>query len=1093
MLTRMESSLATVVCVRFGEGVANSSVKTAILRQLTLAFGGVESIRKTGRMVVTFDSPQQAILCCMALRSSLEFQGSLVRSGVCMTGALRVEQSDLAEANAISLSELARSGEMLLPDDVRKSVAPMPGIDFMDRGTTHLKGRSGTCRLYAVALSTTGDPRPVLLGRDAELDFIRESLHGVRMGTGGILLVEGEAGIGKSRLVEELSSLAMNLGLQVVAGAADEIERDRPGRIMEGWSQGLDIRPDSWGASGDGIPAYAAIEGILDAVDTASLARPLVLIAEDLHWADDLSLRGIAAVLRRISRLPVLMVLTSRMSPRSVLLKQVLGATESHSAGVRKVVLAGLGAKDSAGLAALVTGVAPGTSLTNRIAGAGGNPLFVVELLRSLGDEGALRVEAGLAECSSTTMSIGLQETLLRRLAGLPDKTRELLRLASLLGTEFHLTDVATVASCSVVEAAAFFEEALQASVITGDASTLAFRHDLVREAVYESIAPAIRSSLHLAAARSLASADSPPLQVAGQFLRSGCRDLLDAAVWLERAASAVRVLDPGSAATLLEQALAIAPADWDERQRVESELIEPLASSGRIREAQGRATALLDQELPAPLRAATMRGLASVLASAGDLGAAARCAEEASLLPDLPSAERDLLRCYGASMAILAGKPVEELSEMLEKLLSEPAISNDHGLQCWAEQAFALRACTLGRFDEALGFAEASRRRLDRNDVPSLGFLIPHIWEGTMHFFLDEIDEALACYARARRRAEKRGDVGMLVLIHAGTAGVQFVAGRWSDAAAEIKAGLDLAEETGVHSMSLICHSMNARMALSRGDIDEAEQSLGRGTEVIQSGSHLFGVDMHLWAQALLFEVKGDTQSALALLTGLWEQLVHVRYFVQYRSFVPDLVRLACVNGETSLANSVASEVAAISEQSSSRSARAVALRCRGLVDRDPNPLSEAVTLYQATARNFELAGCCEDAAAVLFNRQRIAEAVPLLDEAAAIYAGNGSGMDASRVDATLRAHGQRRRRNGPAREQFGWGSLSVSEVAVARLIAQGLSNPQIAERLYISRRTVESHLSHAYRKLRVESRTQLALLASQHLEGSDKIHRVQ
>ena len=171
-------------------------------------------------------------------------------------------------------------------------------------------------------------------------------------------------------------------------------------------------------------------------------------------------------------------------------------------------------------LSAAITGAAPGSELRVRLRATAGNPLFVTELLRSFDEEGLLRIDSGIAEVPASVTPAGLSETLVRRLSWLAIETRELLGLASLLGTSFTLADLATVTGRSVIDVAAWLREASVAGLITGEGERLAFRHDLVRDAVYEHMLPAERRDLHRAAAQALARAGAPTQQVASQFAR---------------------------------------------------------------------------------------------------------------------------------------------------------------------------------------------------------------------------------------------------------------------------------------------------------------------------------------------------------------------------------------------------------------------------------------------------------------------------------------------------------------------------------------------------------------------------------------------
>jgi DNA-binding CsgD family transcriptional regulator len=152
-------------------------------------------------------------------------------------------------------------------------------------------------------------------------------------------------------------------------------------------------------------------------------------------------------------------------------------------------------------------------------------------------------------------------------------------------------------------------------------------------------------------------------------------------------------------------------------------------------------------------------------------------------------------------------------------------------------------------------------------------------------------------------------------------------------------------------------------------------------------------------------------------------------------------------------------------------------ALHCQGLVEDDPEILQAAADAHARGSRPLETALACEDAGSAFARQGHAERARPLLDQAVRSYERLGAARDLARAEATLREAGIRRGRRGPrSRPQFGWPSLTPTEHTVADLVAEGLSNPQIGERLYISHRTVQTHLAHIFAKLGISARAQLA-----------------
>ncbi len=1071
---------STELLTRLGDRAGLAAIDSVLceVRERIEAYEGREVKSLGDGSMLVFPSPRQAITFSVAVQRALTGRRPRLRVGI-NTGEVSGAGDDPvgeAVSAAARIGDRAEGGEVLVSEVVRQLVGTMPGVRFGDRGRHRLRGFPERWRLYQVTgADGASDPVPVF-GRDRELDTIDWLLDGVTGGDGRVLVFEGEAGIGKTHLLRVARLRSAEQGVAVFAGNADDLERDQPGRLlfMIGAELGIDLR-----ALARDLPegGAASIEALIDAIGERASRQPLVVVAEDLHWADELSLRGLAALVRHTKSLPVGLVATMRPTPRPLSLNQLLDRLDRETS--REVRLRGL---DSAALAALVSsqyGAPPGRRLGQWLESTAGNPLFVVELARSLDDDGVLQFADGLVDTTAERLPEGLRETIVRRLTVLSADCNELLRLGSLLGSDFTLVDLATVAGCSVVSAAAQLHEAVDAGILGGVGDTLSFRHDLIREAVYNTMVLAIRRDLHAAAARALAAAGARPEQVARHFGLGARTGDAEASTWLSRAAAEAVTLEPAAAVALFEQALELAPDEWDGRDATELALLEPLAHSGRVDDARARAVALADRTVNPATQFAIRRALAAVLASAGDLANSSVQCELAVATVDAPAGEARILSCLGAGQRLLLGRdPNAEIA------VAEDALAAGDGgeglLNAAAHQTLALAAAAQCRFNDAFDHARIASRNFNARTMPRMGFLIPDIWEASFSFATDGSDDAVRLNERVGRDAEQRGEMILLVQTSVNSGGLNFIFGRWDDAIRDLEDGLAIADETGAHAQLVTSHGLLTSISLGRGDLVVAEQHLAAGHAALADGLHLFGVDLLLWANAQMLEAADDPTGALHILSGIWEQTRLVRGLLQYRNIAPDLVRLAAECGEHALARDVANEMLTLADRSSVPSARAAALRCQGLADRDVDRLIAAVDVYRSTPRRIDFAACCEEAARLLGEQKRIDEGAALLDEAAAVHQHSGARAHLARVDAILRAHGRRRRRSRPAPVESGWEALSPKEREVAALVAQGLSNPQIGERLYISRRTVETHLAHTFRKLGITNRIELASVAT-------------
>jgi DNA-binding CsgD family transcriptional regulator len=190
--------------------------------------------------------------------------------------------------------------------------------------------------------------------------------------------------------------------------------------------------------------------------------------------------------------------------------------------------------------------------------------------------------------------------------------------------------------------------------------------------------------------------------------------------------------------------------------------------------------------------------------------------------------------------------------------------------------------------------------------------------------------------------------------------------------------------------------------------------------------------------------------------------------------------------NGETERAREVSAAVSAVAAGNEVPWITGSALRCQGLIEDDAEVLQAAAAACSRGPRVLHVALACEDAGAAYARRGHTDRARELVDQAIGIYERLGATRDLARAEAVLREAGIRRGRRGPRdRPQFGWRSLTPAEQTIVTLVAQGLSNPQIGDRLYVSRRTVQTHLAHVFAKLDITSRAQLAAAVAQHHAG--------
>ena len=1068
-------------------GSATIAATLDLVRQHIEPYGGHQVKSLGDGLLLTFVSPRQAVSFALVAQRALAGSPVRVRFGINTGEVLGPRADPLGGAvnAAARIAARAAGGEVLVSDVVRQLVGSLPTVRFVDRGRCRLKGFSERWHLW-VARDGAGEHRPPsTIGRVEELAILAEAVSSGTAGRGRAIFLEGEAGIGKTHLVREAVRRARTVGVHVIDVAADEVLR-RPAAVPYGLlhaargahrtdalSELLTGAARAGGAADD--LSYAVVEACVDLVESMSAGTSVLVVAEDLHWADDLSLMTLTALVRRagVSRFAV--IGTLRPTPRPVILDRLLELLRSDAG--RHVRIDALDEIDVQALASSITGAAAGPVLRERLRATGGNPLFVTELLRTIDDDGLLTIEAGVADLAAGSTPSNLHETLVRRLSWLPHETNELLRLASLLGTMFTLHELAVVTGRSVVDVAAGLREASLAGLVVGEGDRLTFRHDLIREAVYSEMPPAVRRDLHRAAGTALARDGAPTQQIARQLALGALPGDLDAVGWLEHAAAESMSVSPSSALTLLDEAVALAPPNWPGRGALQARMIEPLAWCGRFDEAEAIADAVLASAPDPAVEFAALRGVSSVYGNRGNTAAAITALHRASSAPGAPVEEVRRLGCLAAQLSVLTGAMThEDARRAMTNTLTVATEAGDLTAQCLAHQSLSVLAAVTGHGLAARDHAASALALFDSGRVVHASYLIPDAFHAVGLLELDQVEEAIVAADEARRRAEQRGTLALLPMTYMAAAGARYYAGRWDDALAEVEAGRAVAEDTGSLNFVLYYEALSALIATRRGDLRTAEGHLARGTQHLASGLSLFGADWLFGAQAVWLEAGGDIAAAVTVAEMAWAQTASIRYFYGYRARGVHLVRSALAVGRTDLARAITDDLEEGARRTPAASAIGAARLCRGLLDRDPTALLEAVGHYRRTALGPDLAVCCEATAGVMAERGQQDDAISLLREAAALYADFDAAADADRVDTALRRLGVRKARRRRQRPTFGWEALTPMELSVSALAAQGFTNPEIGSRLYISRRTVETHLSHVYTKLGFTSRSQLA-----------------
>ncbi|WP_026423493.1 ATP-binding protein [Actinokineospora inagensis] len=908
-------------------------------------------------------------------------------------------------------------------------------------------------------------------GRTAQRRRLDAAVDALRAGRGRVVLVEGEPGIGKTTLVRSAADRATALDCVVRWGYGDELGQDLPLLPVLDALRGDHPRLVSAdrllrGETGAADPVAAASRQLLAMVSEQCAAAPTVLVVDDLQWVD----RATAALWSHLARLardlPLLLIGMTRHVPRGVELLAIRRA--AGRAGI--LTLDRLPGDAVTELVGDLVGGKPGARLLALADGAAGNPLYLTELVDALRRAGAISTQEGEVELTADLAPGSLAAAIAHRLDFLPDRVRAVLGAAALLGVEFDPADVATVLGERATDLVDAFEEAGAAGVLRESADRLAFRHPLIRSAIHDGLPAAVRAVLHRDAAVALAEAGAPIRRVAKQFLRavdlSGTARLDTwSTAWLADAAPALIAQAPALAARLLDRAVRDTGDGGPLAARLADARYRTGDPAGAEEIASRALAATTDPDIVVDLhwtlaqcRALTGRSRES-LAALAEAGA------------DLPERHR-------ARLLVLTARAHRDLGEVeLAGVVAARALEaaeDDRWTIGWA--LHVLTIVSVMRGDVAAALPLFDRALAVTGDPALLDLrLLLQINQAVALGDVDRYDEAIVAATAVRTLAQEAGGLVRLAQAHSALGELLFDVGRWDDALVEVTALPDDVKDPGVACCD---HGIAALIAFHRGDPDSAvghlaavaEPSGGIGNRVIGSLA---------LARALGHELHGQTDLALAgLLACLSETAQELE---EMEDLLPETVRLAVL-----LEDHTAAEYAAgLAEKSGGTIAHrlAAAALCRGLINHDPDALMRAAHHYSEAGRPFARGRALHAAAVAWAEAGDTVAARAAFTAADNVYDTLGAAWDAAGLRSALHDYGIRRGPRARHRvDRTGWGSLTPTETRVAALVARGLSNPAIADRLVLSPRTVATHVSHILAKLGVASRTEIAREATAH-----------
>jgi DNA-binding CsgD family transcriptional regulator/tetratricopeptide (TPR) repeat protein len=916
-------------------------------------------------------------------------------------------------------------------------------------------------------------------GRDAELELIRAELEGLADGAEAVVVVEGTAGMGKSRLLDEVAAIARGLGIRVGHSAADPSETAVElatllAALFDGIEPLLDV-DELTPLHAQPEQRFWLLRDLQQLLERAALESPLLISIDDAHWADNGTVAALRTLPMRLMGLPIAWVIALRTPREATPLVHALEQLRHERA--RSIALGPLADDAVARLAADMLAAQPGQSILKQLAQADGSPFLVVETLLGLQEEERIRLVDGRAELIEARLPRRVHEKMRERLGRLSDEAGEAVTVAASLGRTFTFEQLARTLGQPASDLLGPVAELLEANLLVERDENLAFWHDITREAVRESVPSTARRALDRQAAVVLLEAGALPVEVAVQLAASALVGDEVAIATLLDAAKALVATDPATAAGFGQRALEIAPAHHPQRGEIVGTTAIALHIAGNSEQAITFADRALRETLPALQEAEVRLSIAGMFAISPEIRIGA--GRLALSLPDLPETVRARhLACLFHNL-VTAGR-LERARAMLEDaraVIGSAADARATFTLRVAESALEYSDDHFGRSHELI--TAAYRDGIFAGDDQRLR--LAHQWHGELLSVADRYDEALAIAADGLAAAQRDQQGWAYQMFETWHGRMLLRTGRLSEARAVLEGRFAL--EDGTHAAAVLdaagivalgrltIHMGDTRQARRLGDI--AQVMVEQGTPAVRRHAG--------WLLANFAMATGDTEAARKWLRAATHPdgpAILPRFPLDIGDEVV-LARIALATQDDALVQLALSTSQRRAQLNPGiQSIAATAAHVRGLVERSHAYLQEAVALFECAPRPLELAAALEDLGAELTASHRDA-AIDVLGRTLALYTELGATWDARRVRSRLRELGVRRRLVTSEPETSGWGAMTTSELTVAQLVAEGLTNREVAERLFVSPHTVNSHLRHIFSKLGINSRVELARLA--------------
>ncbi|HET9244108.1 MAG TPA: AAA family ATPase [Gaiella sp.] len=903
----------------------------------------------------------------------------------------------------------------------------------------------------------------MLIGRESECARIDELLHRARLGRSGALVLRGEAGIGKTALLDYAAERARDATVVRALGVESEVEIEFSSlfEICRPLFAHLDELPEQQAgalraALGLGPPLaldrYAIGAATLGLFAAAAEAQPLLVLADDGQWLDPASADAVLFATRRLEADRVVVLFAARDGDDRPF----------EAPGIESLRIGPLGL-DHAKAVLVRRGEIDDRVAERLFEGTRGNPLALVEVLSLLTPE-QLRGDEPLEE--PLPVGAGVERAYARRAAELPEEARTALLVAAVSASSSLSPVIGALAELGLDAGA--LEPSEDAGLIDLADGRLTFRHPLVRSAVYQAAAASERRAAH----RALADAwcDAGPEERAWHLAAAALGPDEDVAAALEFAAGEARRRSGfAAAATALERSARLS-TDPALRMARLAAAADAAWGAGRAAAASALAAEVLGDATPPELRARVLRLRGAVEYFTGDASAAADALLEAVSLLETTDAAAAVSAAADAVMALVRARGPERALETahIARALA-PEDGSELDFEATATLGYAL--CFTGRYAEAEPHLRRAVALMASSTSVPTPFQAARL--AATLAWLGRYEEGYGYMSRIVSRTRAVGAVGALAYLLAGTAWQAMHAGRWAEAEADAGEAYELAEQVGQTATAIQALGVLAWIHGLRGDdagcLRYGEETRQRANE---AGYRLYGL--------LVSGCFGVLHLGAGRIDAAIDELeVIARYADERQLRIPGIApQLELAEALVRADRAEEAERLLVSFERSELVADpyllAVSKRTRGLLAADDEfdaRFEEAISLHAAIPNPFALARTRLCYGERLRRAGRRLDAREQLRGALDVFERLRAETWAERARAELRTSGEKLRRRDDSRGE----ELTPQELQIALHVAEGKTNKEVGAALFLSHKTIEFHLSRIYRKLDISSRAEL------------------